>query len=249
MVNTSLPTPPPAAAAKLQDDGDKATSSSTNRGKPDIYQQFVLRLTDLASANSYAELIQTAEQYELKAEGDAQASRLIIVTPLILGYLVVDDLPPARLALNRLPDILGTHALARALLQLVAATWERRHAKIYARAQSLIELGKKSDFFYPDLGTLIGIMVSSFLVAFRERTFILLTDAFTSMPIALTESYLGMTSDELLPVIARKGWQYDATTRVVTPKSGNKATKEVPTGFSSFQTFHLVADSVARLDL
>lgn len=76
-----------------------------------VYQLLFPTLADLASKGSYRELVDVAERADwnvcllilclvclntliifTQAEGDHHPSRLLIIAPLVLGYLILDDL-------------------------------------------------------------------------------------------------------------------------------------------------------------
>lgn len=71
--------------------------------------------------------------------------------------------PPARYALTRLPDNLASLPLSQALLDLVASASERKHVKVYTRAESLFNLVSEPDFFDAKLASVIAEMVTTFV--------------------------------------------------------------------------------------
>lgn len=215
----------------------------------DASQRILVNFANLAESNSYRRLAHLAELYDLTHNAEKGTIRLLITIPLILAYLIVDDLPPARITLSQIPENLAHHAFTKALAQLVAAVWERQYPKVYIRADIVAQLSKKPDFFHVDLGKLISTMVVNFVEAFRRRTLALLNEAFTTLPFVLAQSYLGMSPEQVVPTLSRAGFDYDANTQMVTPRENRRTTKESPSGFSSLHTFQRVADSVAKLDL
>jgi len=167
----------------------------------------------------------------------------------VLAYLIVDNLPPARYALTRLPESLSATPLAKSLLALVASTWDRKHANVYSRADSMFKLVEQHDFLDQRLGLVVAGMVATFVESFRQRTFILLSKAYISLPLSLGQTYLGLSSDELLRVAEEAGWSYNASTNILVPAASSVNAPVSKSGFSSLSTFHFVADSVAKLEL
>ena len=121
--------------------------------------------------------------------------------------------PPGRFALTRLPSPLLHHPAAEGLLNLLASTSERNYPQVYARAEALAETLSAD----ADLGIFGPSMVKSFIgkwlsrhgsmpsltpsskASFRSRAFNLISKAYTSIPVSLAESYLGLPRDEMLP--------------------------------------------------
>jgi len=247
------PTPPPTTATELQDEarGNSIVPPpvSTAPTKHDPYQHIFPAIADLASQSNFQDLIQNAEIGDLNGDSDRQSTRLLIATPLVLAYLIVDNLPPARYVFSRLPDSLLATPLVKSLLGLVASTWDRKHANVYTRAESLFKLVEQPDFFDRKLATVILGMVTTFVESFRQRTFILLSKAYTSLPLSLAQTYLGLPSDQLLIVAERAGWSYSTSTNILVPGASTTNSSTVKPDFSSLSTFHFVADSVAKLEL
>lgn len=94
---------------------------------------------------------------------------------------------------------------------------DRKHAKIYSQAENLFNLVHQPDFFNQKLATVLADLVTTFigealgclglsmyffltviLESFRSRTFILLSKAYTSLPLSLGQAYLGLNAEQLL---------------------------------------------------
>ncbi|KAJ7940203.1 COP9 signalosome [Mycena leptocephala] len=220
------------------------------QARQDSFTQTFPQIASLASEKKFLELTRAAEPRDIASDQDRQPTRLLLTAPLVLAYLIIDDLPPARCALMRLPNNLATSPLGKQLLSLLASTSERKYANVYSRSQTLLEHVSQSDFFDTSLGAVLGLMIASFLDAFRTRTFNLLQKAYTSLPLPLAEMYLGLPANEVLTAAANSGWSFDASTQVLTPaqKSTVGPTSNGFAPFSSLATFHFVADSVAKLE-
>ncbi|KAJ7085677.1 COP9 signalosome [Mycena belliarum] len=264
MSTAGPPTPPPISETEIQDATRTvvpplpaaSTSAPVPEAAPppqarqDNFTQIFPQIASLASEKNFRELIQVAELNDVASDGDRQPSRLLLIAPLVLSYLIIDDLPPARCAFMRLPTNLATTPLAKQLHSLLASTSERKYTNVYARANGLLELVGQSDFFDASLGALLGLMIQNFLEAFRQRTFELLAKAYTSLALPLAEMYLGISADAVLPIAQTEGWAFDSSTNVLSPvqKSNTNQTANGFAPFSSLATFDLVANSVARLE-
>ncbi|TFK42460.1 COP9 signalosome [Crucibulum laeve] len=257
MVNAP-PTPPPTSATELQDEAREKPSSGPSTSTPvpqptpevkqDLFQHRFPTIADLAGKGKFYDLIQAAEETDLSAPGERQSTRLLVIAPLVLAYLIVDDAPPARHALIRLPENLLSNPLIRILLDLSLCTLNRQHAKVYAQAEALFDQVTQTSFLDKDLANVIASMVTAFVDSFRERTFNLLSKAYVSLPLSLASTYLGLPVEQIIAATEKSNWTYDTSTEVLSPTNvlPTPATNSVM--FSSLLTFNAVADSVAQLE-
>ena len=98
-----------------------------------------------------------------------------------------------------MPGPLTELPLSRALFGLTASVSERRHAHVYERATELRSLVTAPDFsesvaFSQTLATLTG----AFLEAFRTRVVALVARAYTTVPVQLAQTYLGLPQEQVL---------------------------------------------------
>lgn len=267
MVNAP-PTPPPTTETELRDNavpGNAAaatepaehsnapTGSSAALTGDDVFQRAFPNLANLATDSQYTALIDKAEAVDLTAvrDNEYRQTRFFVTAPLVLSYLIIDHLSPARHALLRLPDRLQLSPLGQALISLVASTTERHYASIYSRAQALFQLAGDSKFPDQALGNVITDLTSRFVETFRAKTSILLKNAYVSLPLPLAQVYLGMTTDLMVDVAQNLGWSLDPSASILTlPSDESEASKfSVGGGVSSLTMFHFVADSVAKQEL
>ncbi|KAJ7766780.1 COP9 signalosome [Mycena metata] len=270
MSTAGPPTPPPSSATEIQDAArtvvppipaaSSSASASTSAPPPapastvrqDDFTRLFPQLGSLATEHSFAQLIKVAEANDVASDSERQPTRLLLTAPLVLAYLIQDNLPPARFALARLPNNLGSMPLSRQLFGLLASTSERKYNNVYVRAQGLQQLVGQADFLDASLGAVLGTMLEAFLNAFRDRTFRLLQKAYTTLPLALAQTYLGLPAEEVLSVAAANGWAYDNATQVLTPAALPQKTSKTGSAsfapFSSLATFDFVANSVAKLE-
>ncbi|KAG6851289.1 hypothetical protein H0H93_011725 [Arthromyces matolae] len=201
MVN-GPPTPPPTTETEIQDEARNSAeniqsvasdSISSTTTPQDAFQAVFPTIIDLASQSNFHGLIRAAESACIQSDLDSsrRLTRLLVLGPLVLAYLIVDDLPPARFALTQLPTVLAATPLSNTLFDLLVSTWDRKHANVYARAQKLTDVVQHPNFFDKQL----AIVLSE---SFRRRTVILLSNAYASLPLPLAQMYLGMGRDELL---------------------------------------------------
>ncbi|KAI0032823.1 hypothetical protein K488DRAFT_85497 [Vararia minispora EC-137] len=166
----TAPAPPPSDTLAV------GASSS-----PDPYQDPFSQIATSVSNKDYRRVIDLAELADLRPFSGQDPSRLLIITPLVLSYLIEDDMydaslphcvavnyshflsPPARYALMRLPEGTKGHALAQALFALLASVWERRYTHVYARAEALYISAQTSDFPDPGLASVVLALVEAFV--------------------------------------------------------------------------------------
>ncbi|KAG6898275.1 hypothetical protein C0992_000720 [Termitomyces sp. T32_za158] len=256
------PTPPPTTETEIQDQTRVAaenlptalTPSMPSSTQLDAFQTAFPAIVDLVSRKDFQSLIQVAENVNLQsdADSDRRLTRLLVLGPLVLAYLIVDDLPPARFALTQLPEDVYSAPLVHSLFGLLASAWDRDHANVYVRAQELRNFVQQPDFFDEQLGSVLSEMVTAFVETFRQRTVRLLSTAYTSLPASLAQIYLGMKQDELLAAAQEEGWLYNASTNLFIPTIETSIairTTQPCLSPSSLPSFHSVTNSVAKLEL
>ncbi|KIK98084.1 hypothetical protein PAXRUDRAFT_824267 [Paxillus rubicundulus Ve08.2h10] len=260
------PTPPPTSATELRDEArdahippSAASASQSSTGPPptpDQYLQAFPQIRDLALRSDFAAVVQYAELHDLNGVNDKNYTRLLLITPLILAYLVLDDLTPAQHVLTRMPENLLHHHLSQALTHLLASTFDRKYANIYSRAQALCTLVQQPDFWDATLAKIVTFMTAVFLESFRQRTLGLLRKAFASIKVSQAQIYLGSTREQLLNTLnhqkASSGhWEYDSVTDTFRPidATGADSTKLTVTAPSSLGTFQLVANGLTKVEV
>ncbi|KZS89992.1 hypothetical protein SISNIDRAFT_215916 [Sistotremastrum niveocremeum HHB9708] len=198
------------------------TPPSTTEG-PDViipqFQNLLPIFKDYLEKNQIAELVSSAEDSDLKLSSDGDTSRLIITSTLVLGYLILNEIPPARHAIQRLPRALSSHPLVKHLSSLQRAVEDMKYRSIYSRASDLagdITGGALED---EQFGSLVNGLTIKFINEFRERTLDLLGKSYSLVPVALGEMYLGMPLDEFAPIAQGKGWTVNARETLSPPQS------------------------------
>ncbi|KAG0697024.1 hypothetical protein DFH29DRAFT_176231 [Suillus ampliporus] len=263
------PTPPPMSATELRDEARDFIASSAESSHAtdspgrsvetapqlpaaqDIYQQVFPQLSDLAEQRNFIGIINIAELHDLNGLNDKSYTRLLLIAPLVLAYMALDDLTPAQHALARLPENVSLHPLSHALAALLASTSERKYENTYSRAQELFQMSQQSDFPDPRLGKTVALLVNEFLDAFRRNTFTLVSRAFACLHVTEAQKLLGMGRQEVLSIANNSHWQFDSASGVLRPPNASLpafvATKPVPP--SSVMTFDLVVNGVTSSEV
>ncbi|KAI0636661.1 hypothetical protein C8Q77DRAFT_1093947 [Trametes polyzona] len=229
---------------------DTQTAQAGPEKQSTTYELLFPSITQLAKNGSLRELIEVAERGDLSGEYHADPSRLLLVAPLVLAYMILDELPAARHALTRLPDSLAAVPLSQGLFQVLASTHERKYPDVYRRAAELHQFVSQPVLPNADFGQVLAGMVTSFVGAFRKKTFDLLSRAYTSIPLPLARWYLGYSEDqteEFSHVV--QAWKFDPTTQIFTPsRQSASSSKKGAYTQSTLQALNLVADTVANLE-
>lgn len=245
------------SSAESSDPTTSSNSSGSTETPPqlpaaqDIYQQVFSQLSDLAEQKNFIGITNIAEHHDLNGSNDKSHSRLLLIAPLVLAYMVLDDLTPAQHALARLSENVSVHPLSHALAALLASALERDYENTYARAQELFQMSQQSDFPDPRLGKTVGMLVNDFIDAFRKNTFRLVSRAFACLHVTEAQKLLGLGRKEVLAVADNNHWQFDTASGILRPSNPSLpalvATKPVPP--SSVMTFDLVVNSVTTSEV
>ncbi|KAI0064715.1 hypothetical protein BV25DRAFT_1823119 [Artomyces pyxidatus] len=241
------PSPPPSQAPQAPEPPLDAPAPEPEQSP---YLALFSGLAEIAATGDYAQLVQAAERADLSATHDKHVSRLLVTAPLVLAYLILDDLPPAKFALTRLPESIAAQPLPQALFSLLASTWERRYEKVYPRAEALFDLVNQSESLEAEVAAVLARLVTAFVDTFRARASALISRAYTSIPLELAGTYLGLNREQLLEAAQSQRWQYDASTDIFTPapQPSSRVGIRAFSAPSTVATFTLVTDSVARLE-
>ncbi|KAL0568077.1 hypothetical protein V5O48_013921 [Marasmius crinis-equi] len=217
---------------QTQETPAEATPSSA------IYQKYIPKLLDHSASLRFSELIDDAVRADLaQLDGDHELGRLQITIPLVLSYMITDDLPLARSALRRMNHFFRDIPIVQTLGSLLVAVSGRDYAQIYNRAEALVDFVTLPSFPSRDLGRIIHNIVPNFVNHFRSQTLLLLTRAYTSLPMRLAVVYIGLPPDKVqscwsfthvhvavaltyLAVMTVNGWTYDPTTETFVPPKG-----------------------------
>ncbi|KAI0317470.1 COP9 signalosome [Amylostereum chailletii] len=255
--SSTIPTPSTEPTPEPIVPSDTATaataSTSTASSGPSPYVSSFSKIAPLVAKAEYREVIRLAERADQNTFQDTHPTRLFIIAPLVLSYLIVDDLAPARYALTRLPHAIASLPLSQGLFSLFAAVYERRYERVYSRAEGIYNMAQESDFPDADLAAVLSGLINAFVEAFRRRTLALISKAYSSLPLSLAHAYLGLDNEQLLAAAETKNWTFDASTQILTP---SPASREAPQSHSngivsvpsSLVTFDSIVDSVARLE-
>ena len=129
--------------------------------------------------------------------------------------LTMPESPPALQAITRLPDVLKAHAISQAAFRLAASISERKYGNVYPRANDLLQAVENTQIPDADFQAVVGSLLRKFIGenqtcfrlrqllksisdTFRQRTLVLLSKAYTSIPLSLAQSYLNCLPDQVI---------------------------------------------------
>ncbi|KAF7791345.1 hypothetical protein EIP86_002359, partial [Pleurotus ostreatoroseus] len=131
------------------------------------YGQLFPTLCRLAASGKLQELISTAEDSDISVstvENKLHTDRLLIIIPLVLSYLIIDDISLAQSTLARLPNSIATHVVTQALARLVASAAERVYENIYPRAHEVLSVVQGVELGGNDMKTLADMLLNKYIV-------------------------------------------------------------------------------------
>jgi len=157
----------------------------------------------------------------------------------LLAYLIENDLNNARFLWKRIPgDIKKSYPIISAVWKIGQHMWQREYVDTYKTIAST----QWDSVLQPLLDRLVD--------AFRERTAILLTRAYTSISASDASSFLGLDEQQTSEYAARLHWSYDANTKFYSPNKdflvAQQAQQQRQAGI---QTLQGLADKTVFLEL
>lgn len=255
------PTPPPTSTTEIQDqvrdavlDGSSDPPAERAHSPPllvptmDTYQQAFPNIYELAIQRDFSEVVRYSETIDLKGQNPRSPSRLLLIVPLALSYLILDNPTLAQLAVARLPENSRFHPLTRTLGNLVASASGHQYAQVYAHAEIMCSLTQQPESANDDLANLITNLVTLFVELFRRKTFTLLSRAFSSIETTQAQIYLGLSREQLLSATSG-AWQYDSTSDVLYPPGKNNMSLRMNLSAPScLDIFDSVAGDLIKLE-
>jgi len=156
-------------------------------------QEFIL-------SKNWTKLVNSCEEYEL------EPSDVPNYGVHLLSYYFVGDMDNARFLWKRIPiSVKSTKPEFLAIWKIGQALWGKKYADIYATTNSFTWTEPHK--------TLIGL----FLDSFREKTFNLISRAYTAISLSDASVYLGLPSELILKSASERGWGFDKSTNILSP--------------------------------
>ncbi|KAF9261390.1 hypothetical protein L218DRAFT_1001670 [Marasmius fiardii PR-910] len=196
-----------------------------------VYERYLPRLLQHSVNGDWRAFIEDAVKADLSLDGEQDRNRLQITIPLVLAYMMVDDLPVARSLLRQMHAFFADAPIIQTLGSLLIAVSGRDYTQIYNRAEALIDYVTLPNFPYKELEKMTQNIVPFFVTHFRNQTLVLLARAYSSLTLKLATNYIGLPPDKVIQFLLSNHWTYDETTETFTPpKSRGKGNPASSTG-------------------
>ncbi|KAH3762684.1 COP9 signalosome complex subunit 8 [Pelomyxa schiedti] len=161
------------------------------------------RMEGLLTQSKWNEALALVEKVELQ---NLNPETHPYVVQLAL-YLILNDLDSAKYFWKRTPStIKKVNAELSSLWTVGKHMWERDHAATYESVRQ-----------FPWTAA-IQPLINAIIENFKQRTFRLISKAFSSISVADCCKYFDMTSVQFIAFAKTNGWVVDEATQMVTPK-------------------------------
>ncbi|XP_065886865.1 COP9 signalosome complex subunit 8-like [Dysidea avara] len=159
----------------------------------------------LVAARDYAALARRCEDAELKAPNGIASPQ--VYQYLMAAYLLQNELDHAKLLWERTPpEIKETYTELGGLWEIGKKLWKHEFSEVYQTARK----HSWSDAIRP--------LVSALIEATRNRVLVLISRSYTKIKLDDVASLTGLSGSDLVQVLNSRGWEYDGTTNLCTPK-------------------------------
>jgi len=168
--------------------------------------QVEARLKPLIESANWEELIRVCEQYEFESANEApSAATLPFYGVQLFAYLLINDLNSARFLWKRIPtDVKAAVPEFASIWRIGQSMWKREYNNIYASLQ----------VNWPPV---YQALARNLVDQFRQRTFVLLSRAYTTISVNDCAIILGLPPADAVKLTTQRGWQYEQATNVLRP--------------------------------
>ncbi|ELR20934.1 COP9 subunit 8, putative [Acanthamoeba castellanii str. Neff] len=169
-------------------------------------QELEKELVGLAQKGAFALIAQNLEEYEyFCAENPKDA--LPLYGAQLLSYLIENEIHYARFLWRRIPKkIKETDPELNAIWTIGQNVWNKKYTDIYQSAQA----------YNWSPGTVL--FVQAFVEKFRERTFKLISSAYSNISTGDLAVLLGLSEQDAITLAVQHGWTHDAASGSVAPR-------------------------------
>jgi len=137
--------------------------------------------------------VNDCENFELDS---AQSGIIPMYSVHLLGYLITDDLVNARFLWKRIPkEIKKNDQEIVAIWNIGKALWNEDHFQFYQHLESY------------KWGPLTSTLVDILKEKYRQRTFELLSNAYSIVSIDTISQHLGLSRENTIKMVKSQGWE------------------------------------------
>jgi len=185
-------------------------------------EEFFTHLQAIINARDYQNLSPFFEQYELTLGGTTALPEWPYNLH-ILGFLINNDLDNARFLWKRIPKhISDANPELQAFWRLTQAMWTRDSPTMYTCLHS------------NQWSVACSGAVAFLTETIRKRTMALLSKAYTTVSVADSANFLGLTEELTLKFVELAGWQLDVASKMLTVKNAEEE-QQATTGYKQLQ--------------
>ncbi|TPX30891.1 hypothetical protein SmJEL517_g05664 [Synchytrium microbalum] len=127
-----------------------------------------------------------------------------IYTASLAAYLISDDLASARMLCKRATADIKAYPAFASLHQVFTSLYKNLPAATYTHLDAA------------NYSTDLRPLIEELKKRIRERVFVLITKAYTDVPLSTIANSLGLSLDDTRAVCTQAGWMIDATTGIAT---------------------------------
>eukprot|EP00026_Physarum_polycephalum_P016007 Phypoly_transcript_16828.p1 GENE.Phypoly_transcript_16828~~Phypoly_transcript_16828.p1 ORF type:complete len:203 (+),score=30.91 Phypoly_transcript_16828:81-689(+) len=164
------------------------------------------KLQQLIAENKWDVLVGACEQYEFESSNETPSPATIPFYGIqLFGYLLLNDLNSARFLWKRIPtEIKAAVPEFANIWKIGQAMWKREYNNIYAALNA-------------PWGPAYQTLAKTLAEQFRQRTFALLSRAYTTISVNDAAVILGFPAADVVKQTAQRGWTHDAATNMLRP--------------------------------
>jgi len=168
---------------------------------------YEIEVQTLIASQNWPALVQISEQIEFESSNEPPTpSSGTFYGIHLFAYLIVNDINSARFLWKRIPtEIKAANPELANIWKIGQNVWKREYHNIYSL------LSVHWSLIYQPLAT-------AFTAAFRNRTFALLSRAYSSISAQDCAAILGFSPEEVVKLVTAQGWTYDPSTKLIEPK-------------------------------
>ncbi|KAJ6852910.1 COP9 signalosome complex subunit 8 [Iris pallida] len=133
----------------------------------------------------------------------------------LVGHIYVDDLNSARFLWKSIPaGIKEARPEISAVWKIGQCLWNRDHTGVYAAVRGF------------DWSPEVAPVVTAFAESYRKRMFQLLLSAYSTISVADTVHFMGMSEDDATNYALQHGWTLDPSSKMLTVKKPKIVTEQ-----------------------
>jgi len=164
------------------------------------------KLQQIIETQQWTQLLLACEQYEFESSNEpASPATLPFYGIQLFGYLLVNDLNSARFLWKRIPtEVKAAVPEFAQIWKIGQSMWKREYKNIYASLQV-------------NWAPIYQSLARHLADQFRQRTFTLLSRAYTTISVNDCAVILGLPAAEVVQLTTQRGWQLDQATNMLRP--------------------------------